>query len=809
MKKIIAKIIGEKEKDIQWRGLRTDKNKTKEEFHTFECYRKMRLAMEENGLPPIEELSKDTLDKIGEILTLNTERDAIEERLRADELNLNLSEKMIQFLVGFRKENADLFTKWHSFSLKLMNELIPEMYEQPKEQMTLLTEHNLLKVKQQDFKGKNYIPADMVSDKIFNPVVAKSVRISFRIFNELLKKYKHFDQIVLELPRDKNSDEEKKRIISSQDKNEKEWKEIEKILEERKILIPHRIYTNSKNLKLKLRLWKEQEGKCLYSGKMIDLEELIYEGHLFEIDHIIPFSVLPDDSRTNKVLVYATENQKKKNRTPYDYLMHTNEHQSFEEYKANVLYLYKNNKISKKKMENLLFMENLNKAEVMKEFINRNINDTGYAARVVLNTIQGFMKAREEDTKVKVIRGSFTHQMRVNLGLPKDRDESNAHHAVDAMLMGYAQMGYAEYNRKQSAMIDLETGEILDPTMEISEKEYEKLLYLAEKYQEILREIKCAEQKIRYWHEIDRKCNRGLCNQTIRGTRKLNDDPEDQTVVKINKLDIRTDDWKTFKKFAGSEKDREKLLVYRHDEKTYEELVRIMHDYADGNNNPFVKFEEEHGPIRKYAKNHNGPKIGKLKYIAGKVSSCIDISHKYGHPKGSKKVILESLEPYRMDVYYNKEKGQYYLVGIKQSDIKCESGKYVIDEEAYAARLRKDKMITGTESRADLESKGYEFMYSFYRNEIIEYEKNGIIKKERFWSKIDYFKNKIEVKPLEKNSYYEEDGKGDIIRDKNGKPKTKQQFVTLTKATCIRKYNKDILGKEYVCSKEKFSSECW
>lgn len=153
---------------------------------------------------------------------------------------------MIQFLVGFRKENADLFTKWHSFSLKLMNELIPEMYEQPKEQMTLLTEHNLLKVKQQDFKGKNYIPADMVSDKILNPVVAKSVRISFRIFNELLKKYKHFDQIVLELPRDKNSDEEKKRIISSQDKNEKEWKEIEKILEERGILIPHRIYTNSK-----------------------------------------------------------------------------------------------------------------------------------------------------------------------------------------------------------------------------------------------------------------------------------------------------------------------------------------------------------------------------------------------------------------------------------------------------------------------------------------------------------------------------------------------------------------------------------
>ncbi len=79
--------------------------------------------------------------------------------------------------------------------------------------------------------------------------------------------------------------------------------------------IQHRLYTNSKNLKLKLRLWKEQEGKYLYSGKMIDLMDLLYKGHLFEIDHIILFSELPDDSRTNKVLVYGTENQKKKNLT--------------------------------------------------------------------------------------------------------------------------------------------------------------------------------------------------------------------------------------------------------------------------------------------------------------------------------------------------------------------------------------------------------------------------------------------------------------------------------------------------------------
>ena len=36
--------------------------------------------------------------------------------------------------------------------------------------------------------------------------------------------------------------------------------------------------------------------------------------------------------------------------------------------------------------------------------------------------------------------------------------------------------------------------------------------------------------------------------------------------------------------------------------------------------------------------------------------------------------MLESRVPYRMDVYYKKEEQTYYLVGIKQSDVKCQKG---------------------------------------------------------------------------------------------------------------------------------------
>ena len=70
---------------------------------------------------------------------------------------------------------------------------------------------------------------------------------------------------------------------------------------------------------------------------------------------------------------------------------------------------------------------------------------------------------------------------------------------------------------------------------------------------------------------------------------------------------------------------------------------------------PFVQYEKETGDIvRKYSKKHNGPRIDKLKYKDGEVGACIDISHKYGFEKGSKKVILESPVPYRMDVYYKE-----------------------------------------------------------------------------------------------------------------------------------------------------------
>ena len=90
----------------------------------------------------------------------------------------------------------------------------------------------------------------------------------------------------------------------------------------------------------------------MYSGKTIDPNDIINNPQLFEIDHIIPRSISFDDARSNKVLVYRSENQKKGNQTPYYYLTHSHSEWSFEQYKATVMNLSKKKGICNFKKEN-------------------------------------------------------------------------------------------------------------------------------------------------------------------------------------------------------------------------------------------------------------------------------------------------------------------------------------------------------------------------------------------------------------------------------------------------------------------------
>ena len=292
-----------------------------------------------------------------------------------------------------------------------------------------------------------------------------------------------------------------------------------------------------------------------------------------------------------------------------------------------------------------------------------------------------------------------------------------------------------------------------------------------------------AAEKNKYWYQVDKKCNRGLCNQTIYGTREI----EGKT-YKISKLNIRTDDgYSKFKNMVDKGKEN-KFLMYTKDPKTFEFIMDVYRNYKDAKN-AFIQYEQETGDcVRKYSKNGNGPKISELRYEDGEVGSCIDISHKYGYDNGSKKVILDSLNPYRMDVYYNNNDNKYYFVGVKYADIKCEGHSYVIDEAKYSNALIQEKMIPEGKTMSDLAEMGYEFKLSFYKNDIIAYEKDGKIYIERFLSRtMPKVRNYIETKPFTATQF------------------EKRNKIGLSNTQNVTKIGVDILGTRFNVKQEKFS----
>ncbi len=204
--KYIAKLIDASVDDIK--GYRIDKSE-KPEMHTFDIYRKMQTL----ETVDVEQLSREVLDELAHILTLNTEREGIEEAIKASFIKGEFEQDQIAELVSFRKSNSSLFGKgWHNFSIKLMIELIPELYETSEEQMTILTRLGKKKTKAKSKRTK-YIDEKELTEEIYNPVVAKSVRQAIKIINLATKKYGFFDNIVIEMARENNEEEAKKDYV--------------------------------------------------------------------------------------------------------------------------------------------------------------------------------------------------------------------------------------------------------------------------------------------------------------------------------------------------------------------------------------------------------------------------------------------------------------------------------------------------------------------------------------------------------------------------------------------------------------------
>ena len=673
--------------------------------------------------------------------------------------------------------------------------------------MTILTRLGKQKSKETSKRTK-YIDEKELTEEIYNPVVAKSVRQAIKIINEATKKYGIFDNIVIEMARENNEEDAKKDYIKRQKANlDEKNAAMEKAAFQYngKKELPDSIFHGHKELATKIRLWHQQGEKCLYTGKNIPISDLIQNQYKYEIDHILPLSLSFDDSLSNKVLVLATANQEKGQRTPFHALDSMDDAWSYREFKS---YVKDSKLLGNKKKDYLLTEEDISKIEVKQKFIERNLVDTRYSSRVVLNALQDFYKNHHFDTTISVVRGQFTSQLRRKWGLEKSR-ETYHHHAVDALIIAatsqlrlWKKQNNPLISYKEGQFVDSETGEILS----LSDDEYKELVFKApyDHFVDTLRS-KTFEDSILFSYQVDSKLNRKISDATIYATRKakLDKDKSEETYVLGKIKDIYSQaGYDAFIKIYN--KDKSRFLMYQNDPQTFktviEEILRTYpsKEFNEKNKevpcNPFEKYRQENGPIRKYSKKGNGPEIKSLKYydiLLGK--------HKNITPEGSRNTVaLLSLNPWRTDVYYNTETKKYEFLGLKYADLPFEKG------GAYGISKVKYKKIREKEGIG----KNSEFKFTLHKNDLILIKDTETNSQQifRFWSRTgkdnpkSFEKHKIELKPYEK-AKFEKGEELDVLGKVPPSSNQLQKNMQIENIS-IYKVKTDVLGNKHFIKKE-------
>lgn len=178
----------------------------------------------------------------------------------------------------------------------------------------------------------------------------------------------------------------------------------------------------------KLYLYLSQLGKCMYSLEDIDLTELMNGSGKYDIDHIIPQSLVKDDSIDNRVLVKSERNKSKKDNFPIP--RETLAPGAFQFFKK----LFELKLISKKKYENLTRTQELSNDEKL-GFVNRQLVYTNQAVKALVNVIQTF-EVDEKGNKPRVIysKAENVSNFRRDFDVIKVRDANHFHHAHDAYL---------------------------------------------------------------------------------------------------------------------------------------------------------------------------------------------------------------------------------------------------------------------------------------------------------------------------------------------------------------------------------------
>lgn len=290
-------------------------------------------------------------------------------------------------------------------------------------------------------------------EDITNPVVRRAVSQTIKVVNAIIREMGGSPMYLnIELARElgRTYDERGKMQKSMEENaaaNERLMQELRETF--------HMLSPTGHDL-VKYRLWKEQDGRCAYSQQYIPADRLFEPGYA-EVDHIVPYSISFDDTRSNKVLVLAAENRQKGNRLPLQYLQ-GERRDRFEVW-------------VKTQVKNARKQRNLLTASLTEEetegFRQRNLQDTQYMARFLLNYVRDHLEFAPHPAagkqRVTALSGGITSHLRKRWGLTKVRADGDLHHALDATVIACATQGMVRqvsgwYGRIEGEYVQSEDG---------------------------------------------------------------------------------------------------------------------------------------------------------------------------------------------------------------------------------------------------------------------------------------------------------------------------------------------------------------
>lgn len=267
----------------------------------------------------------------------------------------------------------------------------------------------------------------IVSQLPGSPAIKKGILQSLKIVNEIvdIMGYKP-SHIVVEMARENQT--------TSQGRNKSKGRYI-KLAEGLKNL-GSKILTEEKTTNIELQkdrlfLYYLQNGKDMYSGEDLDINQL----SKYDIDHIIPQSFTTDNSIDNKVLVSSNANRGNKGNDVPSINVVKRQNSFWRALKSSGL-------ISERKHQNLTKVERGGLTENDKaRFLNRQLVETRQITKHVASLLDNHFNTQLDENeniirevKIVTLKSSLTSQFRKEFELYKVRSINDHHHAHDAYL---------------------------------------------------------------------------------------------------------------------------------------------------------------------------------------------------------------------------------------------------------------------------------------------------------------------------------------------------------------------------------------